>query len=140
MLTSILMLPSWAKTAIVAAVILGAVHARHWWVERGLRAEIATVTVDRDQQRAAVAEMKIAIADVSANRDRLASTVRSQNEAIAVLEQRAKAAETAAALRAVRVVSRGREEADALRAPKSTVRPGNDAMNAWFQQQFGGSQ
>lgn len=136
MLAMVLGLPSWLKVAIVSIALIGVINVRHWFIERGLRKEIATVTQALKTEKAATAELRVAVADVSANRDQLQARIREQNRAIELLQAQARQADARAALAATRALQAGHVVSEALRAPDTHVPPGHAAMNLWFQETF----
>lgn len=128
-----------AIVAILAVAGFGWIQFDHWRQVRGLESQIAAITQERDAETRAKLETQAALSDVTANRNQLAGEVRRQNEAIGLLSTKAKALESQATVSALRAIEAGKTKADALRAPTSTVPPGNAAMNTWLQERFGGA-
>ena len=136
MLTTLFALPSWLKVAIVSVAVVGAVNMRHWWIERGLRKEIATLTQVIGNQKTENDIIRQQVFEIGVNRDMLRARIVEQNRAIEVLQQTARTLEAKAAVRAVRVLSDGASTAAELRAPDTHVAPGHLAMNTWLQERF----
>ena len=133
----LLALPSWIKAAAVGVVIIGALQVAHWIKVRGLEKQMERLEVNLPLEKAATADLRIAVSDVSANRDKLESRLREQNSAIDNLQVRAKASESRAALLATRLLQVGTKQAEELRLPTTTVPPGHEAMNNWLQNRLG---
>lgn len=129
-------LPNWLKVAMAGAVVIGVLQVRHVIQVRALERQVSTLTADLKIEQTANAQLRVGLADVSANRDMLASRLREQSRAIELLQVRAKEAESASALLATRALAAGRKASEALRAPTSTITPGHEGMNRWLQAQF----
>lgn len=129
-------LPLGVYLGIAAAAGFGLLQWKHAREVSGLRKDIAAAEQQRDEQLRQKLEFKAALADVTANRDALASEIRRQNEAIAQLQLAKTAAERSAALAAVRALEAGKTVANDLRAPTTTVKPGNVPMNEWLAARF----
>lgn len=129
-------LPATFKVALVSLALVGALQVRHWIQVRGLEREIATVTQALDREKAATADLRVAVSDVQANRDRLSAAIREQNDSIALMQAAAKAAASAADARVARALRQGVEEAAGLRRPETRVPPGHAAMNEWLVERF----
>lgn len=139
MFAVLLGLPTWLKAAIAGIALLGVLQVRHFWEVRGLKAQIATLTAERDAERAATVELRVGLSDVQANRDMLAARMREQSRAIDLQQAHARQADAQSALAAARVVAVGRQLSEALRATTAVrplVAPGHEAMNRWLQEQF----
>jgi hypothetical protein len=122
---------------IIGISILGIREFQHWREVNGLEKQIATISKARDDERTAKLETIAALSDVTANRDRLVDEVKRQNDAIASLQQAMQQKDSAARLAAVRAFAQGREAAEALRQPTTTVKPGAAEMNAWLCDRLG---
>lgn len=136
MFAMILGLPTWLKAALVGAALLGAVQVQHWWEVRGLNNQIKNLTMELGQEKVANAELRIAVSDVSANRDKLVSTIKEQNGAIELLRADGQRLSAEASLRVTRAFERGRAVSEGLRSPTSTVPPGHAGMNEWLANAF----
>lgn len=123
---------------IVGALAFGIREFVHWREVRSLTAENAREVAVRQQETHAKLEALAALANVQRDNTALRSKFDEQNLAIENLQRARTAEQRAAALEAVRALQRGREEAEALRQPTTTVRPGNAAMNEWLRERFGG--
>lgn len=132
----ILALPSWAKAAIIGGVLFAGFQVQHWWTVRGLREDIAELTQNLNLERAAMAELRVALIDVQSNRDKLEAVIRQQNDAIELLQARARQVEASANLRVARAVRAGEEAARQLRATTTRVPPGHEAMNLWLRERL----
>lgn len=136
-LAKFLALPRSAHLAILAVVLVGGLQIKHVLQVRSLNGQITAIAAQRDQELRAKLEYKAALSDVTANRDALTSDLRRQNDAIGRLKADMEAQAQAASLSAVRALQQGREDAAALRQPKSTVPPGHVAMNDWLAERVG---
>lgn len=121
---------------VIGALVFGVREFQHWRETNRLEGHLTAVGLQRDAEERAKLEFKAALSDVTANRDQLAAEVRRQNEAIGLLQLKAKEHETAASLAAVRAFNQGRAAADALKEPTTTVEPGHAAMNGWFDERL----
>lgn len=122
---------------VIGISIFGIREFQHWRTVNGLEKQIATISKARDDERAAKLETIAALSDVTANRDRLVDEVKRQNDAITSLQQTMQQKDSAARLAAVRAFNQGREAAEALRQPTTTVKPGVAEMNAWLCDRLG---
>lgn len=136
MISTILGLPNWLKMSIGAILLLGVIQVRHELKVRGLKKQITELTQSLDKEKAATAELKIAVADITANRDKLVETVKSQNSRIEGIQVEAKRSEAAAVARALRTITAGEAISRELRSPETVVVPGNDGMNKWLEVTF----
>ena len=136
MISLILGLPNWLKMSIGAILLLGVIQVRHGLEVRGLKKQIASLTQSLDKEKAATAELKIAVADITANRDKLVETVKTQNSRIEGIQVEAKRSEAAAVARALRTITAGEAVSRELRSPETVVVPGNDGMNKWLKVTF----
>jgi len=134
MFTSLLLLPAWIKTAIIAGLLLGAMQFQHWWQIRGLRSQIAKIEVALDKEKLANAELRQGLVEVQANRDQLRSTIQSQNAAIALWQSKARTAEAKAATNALRIVKTGSQVAATLRNTAGSLGP--EGLNSWLATRF----
>jgi septal ring factor EnvC (AmiA/AmiB activator) len=130
-------LPGWIKALAGAAVVIGMLQLQHWWTVRDLRKDIAKLEQALKDAQTEAAQFRVALADVQANRDRLESTIKTQNATIDAMSLRARQIEAAANLRVARALAVGKEEAAKLRLPTTTVKPGHQQMNAWIAERFG---
>lgn len=122
-------------SAYLAIGVVGFIGIREWQHSRAvdrLEQDVAAMTSQRDAELRGKLEYQAALSDVTANRDALAQDIRRQNDAIAKLQTDLQATERAASLAAVRALQKGRESAEALRHPTSTVLPGHAALNDWL--------
>jgi len=133
----LLALPNWIKVAVAGVAVIGVLQVTHWIKVRGLDSQIERLEVELALEKGAVADLRIAVSDVSANRDKLTATIREQNAAVEQMRVEARQAETAANLRVARAIRAGEEEARKLRLPTSTVPPGHAAMNDWLRSRVG---
>jgi hypothetical protein len=124
--------------AVIGALVFGIREFQHWREVGGLEKQIAELTSQRNDQERQKLEFKAALSDVTANRDALAADLRRQNDAVGLLQLKAKEQETVASLAAVRAFNQGRAAAEALRQPTTVIAPGHEPMNTWLAERFGG--
>ncbi len=96
-----------------------------------LRGEVEQRKAENVAQREAVAALKVQLGEVVTNRDRLQSTIEKQNAKVDALEAAAKAAASAANVRALRALQEGR--AAALRVDGGS---GPESLNTWLLEAF----
>jgi hypothetical protein len=122
---------------LLAGVLAGVSTIHHRIVvDGGMRKTITSLQQDIASHDVTIATLHRDIAQERLNVGTLTARVREQNNAIALMQLRATEADTAASLAAVRAFNQGRSAADALRAPTTTVAPGDAAMNGWLVERF----
>lgn len=138
MMMWMLALPNWIKAAAVGVALIGVLQVRHWWTVRGLHKEIAELTQDLEHEKAASAELRVALADLTTNQEKLKADIAKQNTAIASLTAQARVMESRATAASLRALRASEAAAAALREP-DVVRlpPGQAAMNSWLSERFG---
>lgn len=120
----------WLAIGLAGIVAGAAWYHRH---EIGQREkEITSLTQQVKDEQLKVKNEENARLIVEKNRERLVFEVMMQNEMIEHLALEKRRVEQAGAAAAVRALARGRAEAEALRAPTSTVPSGAPGMNAWL--------
>lgn len=140
MLTWLLALPTWAKAAIIGVALVGALQVRHWWQVRSLNRQIQTLTRELKDERTVNATLRIALADLSANQEKLVTQIRDQNASIVALQTRTRTIEANASAAALRAIRAGEAAAAALRARDEratrVIPPGFQELNTWLVDRF----
>lgn len=95
--------------------------------------ELRTAQTEAADARTAKAKCELDLSDVRANRDKLVGDIERQNQAVSELQARATAAESTAAVTALRIIAEGeRADREIQAAPAKTA----DDLNRWLRGLF----
>lgn len=113
------------------------VGVREWQHARSvnaLREDLAAVAVERDAANTRAGEFKNEVGRVEANRNEWKQKSELQSAEIAQLQVTRQLVQQAAALAAVRTLEAGKATTADLLSPTTTVKPGHEGMNKFFDE------
>lgn len=132
-------LPTWVKVGAACGLLIAALEVKHWWDTRDLKRDLAKQEQLLKDAQEAAAQQAFNLQQEALNREKLEEANARQNERINSIAARARQAETAANLATMRALKEGADAADALRDKSTTVPVGEQAMNQWLKERFGGA-
>lgn len=129
--SSFLKLPNWVKGVAVVALLFGATEARHAWIDRGLHKQISSLQQQLKDEKADAAQLKVDVAEVTANRDRIELLLKQQSSDIQHLKDVTATLSAQASTSALRILKLGQQRQNDLRNDRKPTNP--EELNKWLQ-------
>lgn len=136
MFAFIALLPAWVKVLIVAGLLFGASELRHWWIDRGLHKEIASLSQTVQEKENTINLLNLGLKEQELSIEKLKATVQKQNSDLELLVAKKREAESKAADAVRKLLAKKKKAADRLRDPNTDVTPGWKGMNEWLRERF----